>query len=186
MKCLITKSNFIVKLGGYNSLFPGWFLRIGCWCHDDIMLLRVNHDIKEGELDPAIIALLLCLLPRKDWGWRLWTQYLTAFVLFIIFFLYTAPLHHLLCPVIQSLGRTSFLSTYVHPECGIFQTSIVKLMFKVLLFSCWIKQNKCVIIVICNNNGLCCKACEYICYDVLLSLSDNDQAVPIIIIPVIV
>ena len=26
------------------------------------MLLDVNHDIKEGELDPAIIALLLCLL----------------------------------------------------------------------------------------------------------------------------
>ena len=40
--------------------------------------------------------------------------------------------------------------------------------------------------IICNNNGLSCKACEYICSDVLLSLSDNDQAVPIIIIPAIV
>lgn len=56
----------------------------------DIMLLGVNHDIKEGEFDPAIIALLLCLLPRKDWGLGgLWTQYLTAIVLFIIFFLYS-------------------------------------------------------------------------------------------------
>ena len=48
----------------------------------DTTLLGVNHAMKEGELDPAIIALLLCLLPR-----RLWTQYLTAIVLFIIFFL---------------------------------------------------------------------------------------------------
>ena len=52
------------------------------------MLLGVNHDIKEGEFDPAIIALLLCLLPRKDWGDR-GPQYLTPIVLFIIFFLYS-------------------------------------------------------------------------------------------------
>ena len=86
----------------------------------------------------------------------------------------------------KSRQNLNLITVLLNPECGIFQTSIVKLMFKVLFFSCWIKQNKCVIIVICNNNGLCCKACEYICYDVVLSLSDNDQAVPIIIIPAIV
>ena len=79
----------------------------------DTTLLGVNHAMKEGELDPAIIALLLCLLPRKDWGWRLWTQYLTAIVLFIIFFLYTAPLHHLAC---NSKSRQNVIFIYLHPN----------------------------------------------------------------------